>query len=161
MAELQKGTQIRIIALERKSQTELSINGLKDPVFLRGTVDRIDEVNGELRIIDYKTGATAASDVQVLDWSALSLDYKKSKAFQLLFYAYIYWKSEGVCPKTAGIISFRNLRSGVLSFGTKPSPRGKVNDLITEDTLLQFEELVTDLILEILNKDQPFIEKEV
>jgi hypothetical protein len=131
-------------------------------VRLKGTVDRIDEFDGRLRIIDYKSGAVSANDVAIYDWEALITDYGKSKAFQLLCYAYIYSKSTKLnTPFEAGIISFKNLKSGFLPFGVRPSPRGKIDPLITQETLMKFEELASQLILEILDVNQAFIEKEV
>jgi len=162
IATLKQGHQISIIALENKEAVPLQIAGLKHPVRLKGTVDRIDEFDGRLRIIDYKSGAVAAGDVAIYDWEEIITDYSKSKAFQLLCYAYIYAKSAKVrFPFEAGIISFKNLKSGFLPFGVRPSPRGKINPLITEETLMKFEELASHLILEILDVNQAFIEKEV
>jgi hypothetical protein len=162
IATLKQGHQIRIIALEHKDAVPLHIKGLEQPVRLKGTVDRIDEFDGRLRIIDYKSGAVAAGDVAIYDWEALITDYGKSKAFQLLCYAYIYSKSTKLnAPFEAGIISFKNLKSGFLSFGVRPSPRGKIDPLITQETLMKFEELASQLILEILDVNQAFIEKEV
>ncbi|MEM1001500.1 MAG: PD-(D/E)XK nuclease family protein, partial [Bacteroidota bacterium] len=158
---LRQGHIIKIVALEYEDKVTIPIKGLDQTIQLKGTVDRIDLFNGQLRIIDYKTGRVNAVDVAIYDWEELITDYGKSKAFQLLCYAYIYWKSTGVSlPIEAGIISFKNLKSGVLKFGEKPSVRGKLDPLITEDTLLQFEELASQLILEILDVNQPFKEKE-
>lgn len=160
--ELSNGHRIKILELEHKAVVPLKIKQIHQDVYLKGTVDRIDEIDGELRIIDYKSGRVNASELRLYDWSQLITDYERSKAFQLLCYAYIYWKSANRLPSYAGIISFKNLRPGVLYFGTKPSKNSRtVDDTITPDTMDSFEELASELILEILNLDIQFKEKEL
>jgi ATP-dependent helicase/DNAse subunit B len=46
--------QIKIISLEQKISTNLKVKN--NDVKLNGIIDRIDLFNGELRIIDYKSG---------------------------------------------------------------------------------------------------------
>ena len=50
--------QLKIIALEKKLSAEINIDGINFPIKLKGIVDRIDELDGVTRIIDYKTGKT-------------------------------------------------------------------------------------------------------
>ena len=160
--QIAAGHSVKILALEHKASVPIPINELNESIRLKGTVDRIDEFDGHLRIIDYKSGKVTPGELGIFDWEELTTDYKRSKAFQLLCYAYIYYKSENVSlPIKAGIISFKNLRSGVLLFGERPSPRGKLDPLITEDTLQKFEEYATVLIREILDVDHDFIEKDL
>jgi hypothetical protein len=161
-SQIQMGHRIRIIALEHKAEVNIPVAGVDREIRLKGTVDRIDEFDGQLRIIDYKTGKVNSGELAVFDWEELISDYKKSKAFQLLCYAYMYWKSTGKTERMlAGIISFKNLNSGVLNFGVRSTPRGTADPMITMETLLKFETLTSRLIEEILNLDLPFIEKEV
>jgi ATP-dependent helicase/DNAse subunit B len=48
-----------IVSLEERYVTPLPVlqNGRKVRIFTGGTIDRIDRVNGRIRIIDYKTGS--------------------------------------------------------------------------------------------------------
>ena len=65
-------------------------------------------------------------------------------------------------PVEAGIISFKNLSKGLLKFGVKSSARARTKDqLITKETLDNFEIELKKLILEICNPDINFIEKEL
>jgi hypothetical protein len=64
-------------------------------------------------------------------------------------------------PIEAGIISFKNLNSGFLKFAKKESTRGKKDTLITNETILAFENELKALIVEICNPDIDFTEKEV
>lgn len=162
--DLKQGNTIKIIALEQKSEIPVAIPELNFKVKLRGTVDRVDEYNGVTRIIDYKTGKVTPGEVSILDWEDITTDYKKySKSFQILTYAYMMHAQKPLnLPIEAGIISFKNLSAGVMSFGVKASPYAKTKDsLITQDTLDNFEKELKKLIIEICNPEIPFIEKEV
>ena len=154
--------QVKIIGLEEKMEITLNFDEVDFPVHLKGKLDRIDEIDGVLRIIDYKSGKVLANQVELFDWSVLTEDYKYSKAFQLLCYALMYAKGKNIAPLEAGIISFKNLSSGLLNFATKPSQNSRTKDkFITSDTLTDFSKELKKLILEICNPNIPFIEKEV
>ena len=151
--------KIKILALEQKMELELDIPELEFPVNLRGKLDRIDEIDGVLRIIDYKSGKVMANQVVVSDWSLITEDYKYSKAFQLLCYSLMYGSKKKFDRIEAGIISFKNLKAGLLGFATIESR--KKDKAITHETLNKFTTELKRLVLEICNPDIPFIEKEV
>jgi len=52
-----KPDKLNILSLEKKIEYNLEIEGLTRPVKIIGTIDRIDKWNGQLRILDYKTGS--------------------------------------------------------------------------------------------------------
>ncbi|MBW1298901.1 PD-(D/E)XK nuclease family protein [Aquimarina litoralis] len=159
---LKSGSRLKIIAIESNLKTQLKISELDFPVFIKGKVDRIDELDGELRIIDYKTGKVQKGDVVLMDWDVITEDYKYSKAIQVLAYAYMQYNEYPVSqPFQAGIISFKNLKEGFLKFGTKASVRGKVDYEITSDVFQEYLFQLKKLISEISNLDLPFIEKEI
>ncbi|WP_089886525.1 PD-(D/E)XK nuclease family protein [Kriegella aquimaris] len=157
-----KRHQIKIIGLEESYQINLDMPQLNFPVVLKGKLDRIDEKDGTLRIIDYKTGKVENKNVTIVDWQEIRTEYDQSKAFQLLCYATMYAKTNPFNHIVAGIISFKNLGSGLQYFGTKDSKASRKTDtVITQDTMLAFGEQLEELILEICNPDIPFVEKEV
>ncbi|WP_299212784.1 PD-(D/E)XK nuclease family protein [uncultured Aquimarina sp.] len=159
---LKSGSQLKIIAIESNLKTELRIPELDFPVFIKGKVDRIDELDGQLRIIDYKTGKVAKSDVVLMDWNVITEDYKYSKAIQVLAYAYMQYNQQSLSePFQAGIISFKNLKEGFLKFGTKTSVRGKVDYEITAEVFDEYLLQLKKLITEISTLEIPFAEKEV
>ncbi|NJB71315.1 hypothetical protein GGR42_001777 [Saonia flava] len=149
-----KNHQIKIIGLEEKLEVKLNIAELDFPVILKGKLDRIDEKDGVIRIIDYKTGKVEARDVKLTDWEGLNNDYKKNKAFQLLCYALMYNEKESFQTIEAGIYSFKNLKSGLLKFKAE-------NAYINEETLTNFKASLKELILEICNPEISFLEKEL
>ncbi|MFL1012372.1 PD-(D/E)XK nuclease family protein [Flavisericum labens] len=164
LKDIKAGNKIKIIAVEANSEIEIDIPELNSPVKLKGKVDRVDEYNGMVRIIDYKTGKVESNQVEIVDWADITTDYKKySKSFQVLSYAYMMQASNDLkFPIEAGIVSFKNLSSGFLKFSKKESTYSKKKDaIITPETLSSFETELKKLIIEICNPDIDFIEKEV
>ena len=102
----------------------IEIDGKQTGINLKGFIDRIDEKDGYLRIIDYKTGRVNAADLKLKTWEDLNTPGKHDKIFQLLFYTHLYSLAHGI-PHTgiqAGIFSFRNLSNGLI---TPVLPEGK------------------------------------
>ncbi len=163
IALVKQGHTIEIIAIETSNTFAFSIPELGFPVKLTGKVDRIDRYNGTVRIIDYKTGNVQQNQVEVVDWDAITLDYKKySKSFQILCYALMLQDSLPNETIEAGIISFKNLQAGFIKFAKKPSPSSRQKEsLISSETLLAFQRQLKTLILEICNPEVEFIEKDV
>ncbi len=162
---LKAGNTLKILEIEEKLKIQLSIDGLDFPVFLKGTVDRVDEFNGKLRIIDYKTGKVEQNKVEVVDWEEITSDYDKySKPFQILTYA-LMMNDKDPLPEVseAGVISFKNLKEGFLKF-TKKDKKGygaKKDTDVTVETLEEFKIQLKNLILEICDPEVPFVEKEL
>ncbi|WP_223826646.1 PD-(D/E)XK nuclease family protein [Flagellimonas sp. S3867] len=156
--ELEKSSltkhQIRILELEKKYEVELHFSGLGFPVKLKGTLDRVDEIDGVTRIVDYKTGRVDPKNVKVLNWEELITDYDKSKAFQLLCYSLLFTKEKNTVDLLAGIYSFKNLGQGFLSFTSDGTS-------ISSETLRTFQTFLEKLVLEICNPSIPFTEKEI
>jgi hypothetical protein len=160
---LEKGAKIRILALEEELSCEHRPSGLDFEVNLKGTIDRIDEMNGVLRIVDYKTGKVTPADMKVSNWEMLVSDEKYSKAFQVLMYAYIYLKNGSdrdnhverlsrINALETGIISFKNLKSGFMKFNGQP-----LNPEILDSFVTQLDFLLSELF----DPDMMFEEKEL
>lgn len=163
LTTIKSGKQLKILAIETKNEVEIDIPELDFTVRLKGKVDRVDNLNGVTRIIDYKSGKIEKKKVEIVDWNDITTDYNKySKSFQVLTYAYMMHKENKVSlPLEAGIISFKNLQSGFMKFGKKDSDRGKADSVITTEVLSEFEKELKKLIIEICNPELNFIEKEI
>ncbi|MFT6417704.1 MAG: hypothetical protein ACJARZ_003073 [Dokdonia sp.] len=145
---LQKGDRVYIKGLE----TPLKVLLPRQNTYLRGTVDLVEERNGMLYIVDYKTGKAERRNLSPSSWEDL-LDPSGTfeKGFQVLTYAYMMYKQQGLSfPVKAGIVSFKNLKAGFLPFTFDK------NTEITEETLLSFESILTQLIEEIFNPEVVF-----
>ncbi|WP_405411960.1 PD-(D/E)XK nuclease family protein [Maribacter sp. Asnod1-A12] len=159
-----KDHSIKIIALEQELSVPLTVPGLEFPIILKGKLDRVDEYDGITRIIDYKTGKVERRNVEIVDWEILNEEYQYSKAFQLLCYALMYFKTQPTenLAIQAGIISLKNFAEGTLLFAQKESARSTTkNHIINNAVISDFEQILSQLITEICNTDIPFIEKEV
>jgi hypothetical protein len=99
--------------------------------------------------------------VEIIDWEELTTDYRYNKIVQILAYAMMIKDEMDFDQAYAGIISFKNLNSGYLSFGVKTSPRSKREQLIDHAVLKTYSQEIKKLILEICNPDIPFVEKEI
>jgi hypothetical protein len=152
--------KVRLLGLERKYRVPLEVAGIDFPIYLKGFVDRIEEFNGRERIIDYKTGNVVQGNVEISDWGTLLENADKSKAFQLLSYAYIHAVETGAEQLEAGIISLKNLNAGTLLFAMKEEgSRSKKETRINSNMLTGFKGVLDDLLLEICDPAIPFMEK--
>ncbi len=153
---------IKILALEQNLSVTFKFPELDYPIVLKGKLDRIDEENGILRIIDYKTGRVEPKNVKINNWEDCITDYSYSKAFQLLCYSVMYNSKNPISEIQAGIITFKNLNAGTLKFNTQKGPKKSAEDvIINKETLDLFLVELKRLVLEICNPNIPFIEKEV
>lgn len=151
--------QLKIIATEENLSAEITVEGIDFPVKIHGQVDRVDELNGVLRIIDYKTGMVTNSNLRVPEFENLR-DEKHLKAIQVLLYAYLYTQSKNYNfnqSLEAGIYSFKNLKSGFLPVDFA-LPRRKAETNITSEKLEDFITEIKGYISEIYNLDINFIE---
>ena len=155
LALLSKGNEIHIKGLEQDLKASLIIEGFDFPINLNGNADRIDKLNGALRITDYKTGKVDKKELQTDDFEKLIWDKNFQKGFQLYLYAYLYQKMHPEQKELeAGIISFRALKKGFLPAGYVEDKQ--VQTLLNSELLLDFESEFKNLIKEIFNKDIPF-----
>ena len=68
ISELEKGKKIKIIAIEKEVSLQYNIKEIDIPILLTGHIDRIDEVDGVLRIVDYKTGKVKKGDYTQINY---------------------------------------------------------------------------------------------
>ena len=154
-----KNNQLKIVATEENLSAEITVDGLDFPIKLHGNVDRVDELNGELRIIDYKSGMVKSSELKVLDFNALR-EKEQYKAIQVLLYAFLYTKSKNfdfTKNLKGGIYSFKNLNEGFLSINFSSNYKNPETN-ITQEKLEEFIAQLKEYLLEIYNMEQGFLE---
>ena len=157
LESIKNGEAIKILALEQRFERILEHPSLPFPVKIGGSVDRIEERDGKIRIIDYKTGKVEKGSITLKSWKDLTKDIKNDKIIQVLAYAFMYEKEANGKQIEAGIISFKNLKSGFLPFNFKEGK--EENTVIDEDTLNNYLEQIVLLLNEILDMNIPFEEK--
>ncbi|AZQ63177.1 hypothetical protein EI427_13290 [Flammeovirga pectinis] len=82
---------ITVVGLEKfvDHQFDVEIDGEKVRVRLSGMADRIDVVDGKLRVVDYKSGGYTSADLTCKNWMELLEDEHKGKLLQLIIYRYL------------------------------------------------------------------------
>ena len=122
-------------------------------VQIGGRVDRIDRLDGQLRVIDYKTGSFKGEEI-----AYKSTPNKKgvvvvpNKWLQLMCYALMYRRRFPADESLrVGIYPLRHLQSDV----RLASWNGQ--EELTTSLLDSFEQQLGDLLHELLNADEPFL----
>lgn len=151
------GDQIQIIALEHTYQRTITHPKLPFPVLIKGNVDRVEYRNGKIRIVDYKTGKVEKTSVTLKQWNGLTDEIKNDKIIQVLAYAFMFEPNAKGQEMEAGIISFKNLKSGFLPFNFKPDKESI--QVISPEILDEYLEQMVVLLEEILDVNVAFQEK--
>ncbi len=158
-AIVEENAAIKVLLLEAPLSCEIQLESFDFPIKIAGKVDRIEERNGVIRIVDYKTGKVDANSLKLPDVLALTPEIENEKIIQLLCYALMFENHELRQNRdvTAGIISFKNMKNGFLPFGIGSGK--EANTSITNEMLEDFKVIMKLLILEIFNPEIPFKEK--
>jgi CRISPR/Cas system-associated exonuclease Cas4 (RecB family) len=98
----------RIIALEK--EIIISANTGEHDFRIGGKLDRIDEVKGRVRIVDYKTGRIELSSPDKID--RIFSNPKKDKLLQLYLYHLLYKDHHPDENVTAGFYEVRSISAG-------------------------------------------------
>lgn len=154
-----ENNQLKIVATEQELSSEIKVEGIDFLIKIKGIVDRIDELNGVTRIIDYKTGMVDSTNLKVLDFELIR-DLKYHKAIQVMLYAFLYTQHTQFNfdkPLEAGIISFKNLKSGFIQMNFSSNYRTPDN-AITEEKLDEFMTEIKNLLTELYDPAVNFVE---
>lgn len=138
-----KDAPFTIEQLEGTYRSTIQVNGL--PINLYGKFDRVDEQNGTVRIIDYKTGKV---ELKMKEFDSLFTDPKKKTLFQLYFYSKIYKDLHPGKAVKAGFYVAASLGEGIKWPGN--------GDHVSEDELTQFTLYLTQLIASVVDPSKPF-----
>ncbi|MBQ6071866.1 MAG: PD-(D/E)XK nuclease family protein [Bacteroidales bacterium] len=166
-------TKISILGNELKLSFSLPLAPEGPSLILKGTIDRLQMEDGQLVILDYKTGKVHEDKLKVA-LNELEDDFKNpdyAQFVQLAFYAMLCRHSDHeVLNKVpdrnrlqCGIISIRdaNRHEDCLHKAEVCATRdGKklvgLDSLLTEDTLQQLETALTAVLAKVMDSKQPF-----
>ena len=139
---------LKIIAVEKEFETNIKDESKKYKI--RGKIDRIDQVNGELRVIDYKSGKKLnRRDITIKENEEITKE-KGIYNLQLLIYMLATEKKFKGKRIKSGIINLKNISDGVLEgiFNGETS--------LGSNELNNYKVLIIDLITKILDKNLMF-----
>jgi len=151
---------LRIVELENDRDYvfpfPITVQGTPRTITLYGIIDRVDEVNGKTRIVDYKTGRDEVK-YQGFETLFAPLSDKGNKAMiQTLFYTYVYEQVSGRRAVEPNLYVARRLRSeGPLFYR---SGRGKfpAEGAELEEIKTHFVTFLRQTLEELFNPEIPF-----
>lgn len=145
---IEKGARLIVRGVEEKIENY----AITPTANLKGTIDRVDEQDGCLRIIDYKTGSLKKEEITYnADSKAMP-----NKWLQLMWYALLYCRTahpSGIVK--SGIYPLRNLRSDV-RLATWDNGDGQDPEAITPEKLDLFESLLREKVEELTDSTVAF-----
>lgn len=151
--ETVENNQLKILGLEQQFEDiDFYLDENKEnKVSFYGFIDRIDELNGTIRIIDYKSAKTKGLTLKIEDKNREDylMNNDKKQALQLAIYEYALrqlpkYKNK---PLVTGVWSFTEVHKGVVSLDYS---KGNLDDAMVS---------IKNLILEILDPKIPFLER--
>lgn len=150
-----KENEFVIRALESKHEVDFALTNGKI-VKLKGVIDRIDSVNNQIRIIDYKTGYAKDISVKTEEIETVYQKEDKAKQLQLIFYAHLFYADKENLTKDIELciypIKFPNKELIKLSVDKNTT----IDYSIVENSTAP----MSTLIEEILNQEIPFKQPE-
>ena len=156
-----KRSPFEVVGLEKKVNTTIPINDSLQNVFVGGIIDRIDNIDGLMHILDYKTGKVEMSFPVLASLFDKENKTRNKAAFQTLVYSYILHKNQSLITEIhPGIYSLR----GIFEEDFDPSLRSKetgnqqVEFVAISD---QFEMHFIQLLEEIFNMAIPFTQTDI
>jgi hypothetical protein len=127
-------------------------------VNIRGSIDRLDEKDGLIRIIDYKTGKSELRFASVESLFDPEDANRNAYAFQTLLYG-LMARQWGVASHEdnlhAGILNFRSNKEPRWEFKLNKSPLGNIDNVLEE-----FEERLINLLEEIYDSEKKWTQVE-
>jgi len=146
--EVKAQKKIKIISIEEKFESYMSNDNGKYKV--KGIIDRIDEVDGVIRIIDYKTGKKLyRNNLRLKNIE----DIRKENGIynlQLMFYQLGIMNKFKDKEVETGIISIKNMKDGVLNGEIENDKR------FNDKSITKIKNEIILVIEDILNEDKLF-----
>ena len=145
---VEKGNGLKIIAVESEFENKIRESGVEYKI--KGKIDRIDELNGEVRVIDYKSGKKLRQrNITIKESEELT---KEKGIYNLQLLIYMLGIKEEFKEKTikSGIINLKNISEGVLEgvFNGKTA--------LSNDEMENYKKEVIMIITNILDKNKLF-----
>jgi len=115
-------------------------------VKLFGIIDRVDEKDGSLRIVDYKTGKVEKRKPTAIEDYFNNTDYKEQ--FQAMYYAYLTNISIPGRQISVGLMALKTMKEGIWMLNN--------GEPFSAEQFTQFESHLKELITRIFDSKIPF-----
>lgn len=133
-----------MVQKEELLERYIEVEGVQ--VRIKGFADRVDRVGNTIQVIDYKSGKVNKLDLKITELNQLLGEKPKSKALQLLMYAWMAFPSLHPGQNIASaIVSFRNLNEQLLELDWE---KEKVFEV---EKMQEFESFLKDVLREMLD----------
>lgn len=154
-----KHAPFRYISSEERCSIQYSIQNGKTNVNLKGFIDRIDEKEGRLRILDYKTGSGKLEFKNLNEVFEHNKENRPKFVLQTFLYGIFYKEKAEGKPITPGIYYIRDVfRDEFETELTNKELKEKVTDFNQYEA--DFRTHLSDCLEEIFNPEIPFTQTE-
>jgi len=143
----------KLISTEVKAECKIPVQSSHlNEINLKGFIDRVDEKDGIIRIVDYKTGNVKLNQFNYNEPDeALYKDNKE--AFQTLFYGLLYLKNNPGAKLKPSIMPLRDVMKGYINVNEK-------DGVFDDKNANVFEQKLTSIILSMLDPELPVVQTE-
>ena len=153
---INSGHEIKIIDIEKPFDYNLRISKSLPPIKLVGKIDRIDIFDGEIRIIDYKTGIIKSGNMVLKNFDQLRENHTMAPLFQLLLYSLVSKDTFDKGSKVkAVIISLREQKNYCKEL--KYTVENQEKKYLQSEVLIEFEEFLKKIFSELFDLKTPFV----
>lgn len=155
ISKVEKGTKIKVLIIEELLTVNFKTTNLEIKFALKGKMDRVQEEDGVLHVLDYKTGNVEPNKLTFTDNEDI-IQNKKTNIIQLACYNLIVSSILNTNnPFKSGIISFKHINQGTLWMKEKISFKER-KDVFNEEDLINFENLVYEIVEDIHDVNSTF-----
>ena len=155
ISKVEKGTKIKVLIIEELLTVNFKTTNLEIKFALKGKMDRVQEEDGVLHVLDYKTGNVEPNKLTFTDNEDI-IQNKKTNIVQLACYNLIVSSILNTNkPFKSGIISFKHINQGTLWMKEKISFKVR-KDVFNEEDLKNFENLVYEIVEDIHDVNSTF-----
>ena len=155
ISKVEKGVKIKVLIIEELLTVNLKTTNSEIKFALKGKMDRVQEEDGVLHVLDYKTGNVEPNKLTFSDNEDI-IQNKKTNIIQLACYNLIVSSIlNSNKPFKSGIISFKHINQGTLWMKEKISFKER-KDIFNEEDLKNFENLVYEIVEDIHDVNSTF-----
>ncbi|MDR1585181.1 MAG: PD-(D/E)XK nuclease family protein, partial [Prevotellaceae bacterium] len=150
------------VASELPCSGRLPVFGGRMQVNLKGFIDRIDEKDSMLRILDYKTGSGKPEFKSIAGMFEHNNENRPKYEFQIFLYALLYKRMTGAASVLPGISFLRNVFKSDYTAQLRYKPEPRVSEPVDDFNPFEeaFVESLTACLEEIFDPDIPFVQTE-